>query len=250
MHMPSHEQQLFVTLLTHQSPALQMSQLRCIPSSRLVVTNTFNETLTAIANKLFNLIIIDIDLIDFGPILTAKDASPVNYDTPIIAISDNLDTGLRKNLISSGFDDCLVKPLTTDKLNEIIEFWHKNDAITPSFQAIKALLTKCNDNYRLVLSLYNKLFEELPLQINGIKDALDNGHYRLALDITHKLNGSAKVCCLQDIEEWADKLEKCLVEKQYAEVNGNYLLLQQHVSSFINQRQLNLDYLESLTYKQ
>jgi HPt (histidine-containing phosphotransfer) domain-containing protein len=115
--------------------------------------------------------------------------------------------------------------------------------ITASFNSVQALLDKSRNNSGLVLTLYKKLFEELPLQISCIEEALKTGQYELAFDVTHKLNGSAKICCLQDIEESAMALEKCLIQKRHGQTTAYFLILQQRISIFINHRQLILDYL-------
>jgi CheY-like chemotaxis protein len=251
MFIPSDEQQLFVTLIAYEPSALQILQLQDISGSTFVLATTPDETTAAIANKLFNLIIIDLDFNGFEIVSLAKNPSCINCNTPIIALTDNVDSGLRKSLIAAGFDDCLLKPLTVGSLNGVIRLWLRNDITTSSLQAIQALLTKCNNNRSLVLTLYKKLFEELPLQIIEVEHALSNDdQYQMALDITHKLNGSAKICCLQDIGEWADALEKCLIQKQYPEVNGNFMMLQQRISTFVTQRTLILGYLGSLIDKQ
>lgn len=244
MFNPSDEHEQFVTLLAYDiCSGLQIQELQDIDGCALVLTNTQNETSAAITGKLFNLIIVDLDLGGIGLVSSAKNTSCINYNTPIIALADEADPRQRRNLIASGFDDCLLKPLTADHLGEVIKLWYGNDALTSSFNAIQTLLAKCKNNYGLTLILYKKFFEELPSQISYIEEALKTGQYNLAFDITHKLNGAAKICCLQHIEETATALEKCLLQKRHGQTDGCFLMLQQCISVFISHRQLILDHL-------
>ena len=110
---------------------------------------------------------------------------------------DNADALQNKKLIAAGFDDCLTKPMTADTLDEVIKLWRGDDVLTTALDSIEALLEKCHNNNGLVLILCQKLFEELPLQTSQIEEALEKRQYKTAFELTHKLNGSAKICCLQ-----------------------------------------------------
>jgi CheY-like chemotaxis protein len=237
------EQRQFVTLLAHDiCPVLQIQYAQGIFGNTLL-TNTQDEASTAIAGRLFDLIIIDTDLNGFGLVSIAKSVGCINNNTPIIALTDKADSNQRSHLIAAGFDDCLLKPLTTDNLDEMISLWRKNDDLSSYLNSIQTLLAKCKNNRKLVLTLFNKLFEELPLQISCIEEALKNGQHQLAFDVTHKLNGSAKICCLQDLEESATALEACLIQKSHEYAEGYFLMLQQRISAVINQRHSILDHL-------
>lgn len=241
---PSDEQRQFVTLLAHDiCPALQIQYAQGIFGNTLVLTNTQNETSTAIAGRLFDLIIIDTGLNGVGLVSFAKSVGCINYNTPIIALTDATDSSQQSQLIAAGFDDCQLKPLTDDNLDELINFWRINDNLSPYLDSIQALLDKCKNNRKLVFTLFSKLFDELPLHINGIEEALRNGQHKLAFEATHKLNGSAKICCLQGIEESATALEMSLIEKRYDYTDGYFFMLQKRISALIDQRHAILEYL-------
>ncbi len=236
----------FITLLAHDSdPALQALQLPDINGNRFVNTSTSHETAAAIANKHFNLIIIDMTLNGVELVSVAKSSRCINFHTPIIALFDEVDTHQRRNLIAAGFDDCLLKPLTAYKLNDVITLWLENDVLTSSFSSIQVLLGKISNNNSLALTLYTKFFDELPPQINNIEEALKTENYKLAFDVTHKLNGAALVCCLQHIGKPATALEKCLIQNHHDHAEMVFLMLQQRISVFISHRELILDYLMS-----
>ncbi|MDA1343728.1 MAG: Hpt domain-containing protein [Proteobacteria bacterium] len=241
---PSDHLGHFITLLAHDSdPALQVLQLPNINGNRFVKTSASHETATAIESKRFNLIIIDVTFNGVELASVEKSSHCINFHTPRIALFDEADEHHRRSLITAGFDDCLLKPLTTDKLNDIITLWRGNDVLTSSFSAIQDLLRKIRNNNGLALTLYTKFFDELPPQIKCIEDALKNENYKLAFDVTHKLNGAALICCLQYIKEPASALEKCLIQIHHDHAEMVFLMLQQRISVFISHRELILNYL-------
>ena len=244
MVIPSEKYGKFVALLAHDGSAtLQMQQLQDTCRNALVLTSTQDNTVTAITNELFNLIIVDRGINNFNLISIIKTAGGINCRTPAIALVDNDNLEQRKNLVADGFDDCLTKPLTADVLDAVIQFWRGNDVLSTVLNSIQVLLAKCNNN-SLVLRLYKKLYEELSLQAVQIGEALENRQYEMAFELAHKLNGSAKVCCLKEIGDSANSLETCLILKEYAQASGYFLILRQCIADFYSHRQPVLDYLE------
>ena len=127
------------------------------------------------------------------------------------------------------FDDSLMSPITAEQLNKLIDHWQTKASTLIYIQIIQL---KTKNNHRLTLTLFEKLFEELPLQIIAIKDALENKQYDLAQAITHKLNGSVSFCGLTDIQQPANALENCLLKNDYAAIDQHFLMLHQHTLIF------------------
>jgi HPt (histidine-containing phosphotransfer) domain-containing protein len=98
---------------------------------------------------------------------------------------------------------------------------------------IKILLDKTYGNRSLTLTIFRKLFEELPEQISAIKNALDDRQYVLARLITHKLHGSVGFCGLIDLQKPACALESSLLNHDYEAANHHFLILQQGILNFI-----------------
>jgi two-component system, NarL family, sensor histidine kinase BarA len=236
----------FLTLLAYANcSALPISPTQDLYGNSLVLADTHHEASTALANKLFNLALIDIDLNGLSLVSVAKAIGGINCHTPIIALVDKDDLIQRKQLISAGFDDCLLKPLTTSNLSELISFWRANDNVLTDYsESIQALLTKFRNNKIVVLAIYNKLFEELPQKIDQIDEALKTGKYQLAFDAAHNIDASAKLCHLKSIEELAIALQGCLNQKRYDLTEGYFSMLQHGINKFINHRQNILDYLD------
>ncbi len=245
MPIPSDEQAQFVTLLAYD--LYTKAQIQRLYGNVLILANTQYDAANAITDKRFNLIVVDLDLDDHALVSLTKTKGCINYQTPIIALVDTNDPGQKQSLIAEGFDDCRLKPLTIADLNEIIDLWRgTSNLLTSSLNSIRTLLIKCNYNKNLVSNLYQKLFEELPLQISQIEQALKTNQHQLALDISHKLNGSAKVCCLHDIEQSASALENSLIQHSHNQADKYFLMLQQCTAAFIKQSKAILDYLAKM----
>lgn len=243
---PDEREQFVALIVAHDNcPTSQIQQLRGIYRTGLVIANTQEKALTAVTGELFNLIIVDLGLVDLGLVSLVKNTGCINCNTPTIALADKVDSIQRRTLIAAGFDDCLSKPLTADNLGELVQLWCSNDVLTSFLDSIQTLLANCRNNRVLVMALYKKLFEELPQQIDQIETALKTGQYQLAFDVTHNLNGCVRTCYLQDIEELANALEKCLIQKKYEFADGYFLMLQQGVSTFIDHRHPILDHLRN-----
>lgn len=235
----------FITLIAHKNnPALPIPDSKILFGSTWMLTNTEQETASAIADRPFNLIIVDMALAGDKLISAARSHGCINLHTPVIALVDSNTTWTKKNLINAGFDDCMTKPLTTDMLAEAISLWRDNDILVSFFESIHDLLGIFRHNNKVVLSLYRKLFEELPQQIEQIETAINTKQYHMAIEATHHINASAKICYLKTIGDLANALEACLLKKNYDLVETYFLMLQKNISTLISHRHSILEHLE------
>ncbi len=207
----------------------------------IIVAHKLNDILMLIATTQFDLILLDLTanysvapVPDRLPgmaelIARIKDPLGINNKTPIIALANPAQDAQKEAQCPMRFDDSLISPITAERLNEIIDLWQTK---TLALIYIQIILSKTKNNQRLTLTLFEKLFEELPLQIVTIKDALENKQYDLAQTITHKLNGSVSFCGLTDIQQQANALESCLLKNDYASIDKQFLMLHQHTLNF------------------
>ena len=52
-------------------------------------------------------------------------------DTPVIMLTANAISGAKEQYLSMGFSDFLAKPISQDKLDEILERWLPEEKIHP-----------------------------------------------------------------------------------------------------------------------
>lgn len=83
------------------------------------------------------------------------------------------------------------------------------------------------------MTLFEKLFSELPQQVGAIGKAFENNELQLAIDITHKLHGSVSFCGLENIRKPAEKLEACLRTLELEPFELHYGELDRQVDLFI-----------------
>lgn len=234
MSLVTGQQKPFLVLIADSSMNCSLLELQldqhCL---NVILAKEQNET-----SILLNTILFDLVLLDFKFINLVKTAACINSQTPAIAIIDSArnNQNQKKNIIATGFDDYLIRPVTIIKLKEIIGLWQIKNKSTPAFDYIQAILSATQNNRHLALTIFKQLFEELPLQITAIKDALAHQQYPLAEKITHKLHGSASFCSLTSIQKSASSLENCLIKKNYSAINPHFQILQQSILNLINQQ--------------
>ncbi|MDP1665479.1 MAG: Hpt domain-containing protein [Methylobacter sp.] len=229
----------------------------------IIVTTAYDDILMCIETTPFNLILLDLTVnfsiaavpdrlrhfrppwmeemprtagssLDLHPwqtelITRIKDPLGINNKTPVIAIINPTKDAQSDQQCSTEFDGSLTGPITEQQLNKLIDLWQTKAS---ALDYIQIILSKAKNNRRLTLTLFEKLFEELPSQVIDIKDALENKQYNLAREITHKLNGSASFCGLMDIQQSANALESCLLNNNYASAHQHFLMLQQCILNF------------------
>lgn len=98
------------------------------------------------------------------------------------------------------------------------------------------VLDKTKNNRTLALTIFKKLFDELPQQLDGIAYSLKTGDYDNAKEITHKMHGSVSFCGLTDMQEPAKKLEQGLISRNHQTIAVDWLQLQEKVFKFIHHR--------------
>lgn len=208
-----------------------------------VLADHKQDIVTKINSTGFNLIIID-ETINAGEVISAiRKPKSLNQQTPSIALTGQTESVHKKHLISLGFDDCLPKPLMNDNLKELIEFWHGHEVQSGYLRSLQILLDNCRNNRKLAITIYEKLFDSLPQQIDMIEAALVNSDYRSALELTHKLNGAVKTCYLKPVEVVSDNLEKIFQQSQPELIDQQFLALKQSIGDFLQNRETIFEYL-------
>ncbi len=210
---------------------------------------------TYLQQNQFSLLLLSIDKPDFyGPALIKdiKKTDSINKDTPIIAITTNLQDAQIETLIDAGFNDCLIKPIIMDQLEQKLDPWLPKPiacvAVSSNFDYVSALLKKTSGDKILTTTLFNKLFSELQGQVQIIEKALLSHNLSLALEETHKLHGSVSFCGFTNIQALAKDLEINLSKTNLQLINTNLLTLKRKIFNFIQLKKNILEQLANLKY--
>ncbi|NOR68254.1 MAG: response regulator, partial [Methylomarinum sp.] len=210
--------------------------------------------LTYLQKYKYDLILLDLQMPFYSGlelIKIIKQANALNHDSPVIAITAHAQSHQRKKLIKAGFDECLIKPILMDQLEEILSLWlpesnlKNTDTSINNNDYVPALLQRTSQNTVLALNIFNKLFTELPEQSLLIDQALKAHNLHLAQEITHKLHGSVSFCGFSDIQQLAYNLEVCFPENDSQLIQFNFEQLKNKIINFSKQKDLILQQLQS-----
>ncbi len=204
----------------------------------------------------YDLILLDLQMPYFSGqelIKIIKQPSSVNLDTPVIAITAHTQSHQRKTLIEAGFDECLIKPILMEQLNELLNLWMPSPTIETSETFNKeeietvdyatALLQRTSGDTALAIVIFNKLFTELPDQSLAIEQALKSNELGIAQETTHKLHGSVSFCGFFDLQILANNLETSFLESDLQSIHTNFTLLKNKISYFSQLKQSIIDQL-------
>lgn len=169
-----------------------------------------------------------------------KQGDSLNRNTPVIAITAHAQSHQCKKLIDAGFDECLIKPIMLEQLDEVINVWRPlemkaSESNEASFY-IEQMLEKTSNNKDLANVLFNKLFIELPGQVHAISQAMEQHDWEQARQITHKLHGSVGFCGFKHLKDIANELETQLSE-QPTNTDTSFAELSDQIDRFIGLKQ-------------
>jgi len=222
--------------------------------TNITLASNGSEALQLLHKIEFDLVLLDLQMPDISGmeiIRQIKANHSLNHATPFIAVTAHAHQNQRSMVINAGFDECLIKPVSAEQLNEILDLWqiHTTESALPPIEKreetvvdtdvdpVVIMLKKTRQNRELATTLFNKLFAELPRQILAIEQALEQQDMAHAREVTHKLLGSASFCGLTDIQETALQLETCLLADNPDDAESCFSDLQKCVQLFIRQQE-------------
>ncbi len=206
-------------------------------TDNITLAKNGKEALDLLNQTQYDLVLMDLQMPYYGGeelIKMIKKNGHLNAQTPVIATTANAQPQKQKQLINDGFDQCLIKPIVKDQLNEVLALWCQpcqSEANAQEF-AIR-MLKKTLQDKTLARSLLQKLFNELPQQITQINANLKTRDYTTALEITHRLHGSVRFCGFIQLSTLAEKLENNLSTHSFQTLPADFSELQQGVEHFV-----------------
>jgi len=203
----------------------------------------------------YDLILLDIHMPFYSGlelIKIIKEDDSINQSTPVIAITAQLYNDEQKILIDDKFDECLIKPILLEQLDELFALWLPKSVAATAYPVLTetdyatSLLQRTSGNKALATTIFNKLFIELPEQSLLIEQALKANKLILAKDITHKLHGSVSFCGFSDIQVLANDLESSFLKHEQYLITTKFDLLKEKITYFILQKESIFLQLQSL----
>lgn len=214
-------------------------------SNDITLAEDGKQALSLLQQRKYQLILLDLQMPYYSGLELLekiKEKDCINHNTPVIAITAHAQSHQRKKLIDAGFDECLIKPVLLEQLEEMLDLWQtqpRNEPPQPSqgMEFIEQMLEKTSHNEQLAEVLFNKLFTELPEQLANIQQAIDQSDLALAKEITHKLHGSVSFCGFISLKDAARQLEIDLSNLQLEASLISFAALKQGIDLFLNHKQ-------------
>jgi HPt (histidine-containing phosphotransfer) domain-containing protein len=97
---------------------------------------------------------------------------------------------------------------------------------------VEAMLARTMGNKSLAITLFKKLFSELPQQVAEIELAIAEKQVVIAQKKLHKLQGSLGFCGFVVLEKFAKNLESVLLDNNLEKACGELLLLVGEIKRF------------------
>ncbi len=160
--------------------------------------------------------------------------------TPIIAVTAHALASEKLNLLNSGLDDYLTKPLNENQLIHVIRKW-TNWNITPAkienqqFERQTATKTEAqqensepvvdmelgyklaNNKIDLAEEMLSMLYDSLLNDLKSISESLIDNDFEQLYDIVHKLHGASKYTGVPHLQKAALAMERALKKQQLKE---------------------------------
>lgn len=181
------------------------------------------EALQLCQDQVFGLIFMDIRMPGMDGVEATQRIRALpnpNHRVPVIAVTAHALTEQKQQLLFSGLDDYLSKPVDPALLLQILARWTQ-PRITTTTQAVvderaeaiphcvdKALSLKlCHGNAGLATELLELLLRDLPAQHQAIHQALNESRLDDALDLVHRLHGASCYCGVPELKDACHKIE-------------------------------------------
>jgi len=137
-----------------------------------------------------------------------------NAKTPIIALSAHIAEHEYKNLIATGFDDYLIKPVMKNTLFSIVKKWiqSKSENTQHEHPVIDwELGLKLAGNKREIAEeMLEMLTMNLAEEVKKIHDSYKNKNYKQLQQQVHKLHGAVCYCGTPRLKKAISTLENAL----------------------------------------
>ncbi|MFC3186528.1 two-component sensor histidine kinase BarA [Shewanella intestini] len=168
--------------------------------------------------KVFDIIFMDIQMpgVDGLTASTLIREKSLNHNTPIIAVTAHAIAEERDNILQSGMDGFLPKPIDESSLKKVINKW----VTTPQFTHFdvhtlnwELCLSQANHKPDLAFDMLKMLLESLPETMQNIEQSFTEHQTQILLQTVHKLHGASCYCGVPRTLKLCQEIESALKKK-------------------------------------
>jgi len=167
-------------------------------------------------NHPFDLILMDMQM----PVLSGLDAvrqlRSRGITTPVIALTANATSQDRQKCLEAGCQDFLTKPVTRERLYQVLAKHLDQSATRPA--AIAPLYSELTDEEPEIVEVINRFITKLPVQIATINAAFYANDWATFRDCVHDLKGMGGGFGFPQLSQLAAKIETLFKQQDYAAI--------------------------------
>ncbi|MBX2882427.1 MAG: response regulator [Granulosicoccus sp.] len=208
-----------------------------------VPATSCNQALLLLAEQSFDLVILDLHMPErdgFFTVQKIRESSELHPNKPIIALTADAFNSTRERALASGFDSVLTKPVTIDRISEMLHVWLPEMSATnrelPGEQSSTPVrrsgdstmagrmvsLKACSEGVlgddAWAAHALQTFRDEVPGHIYELKRTLKKQDQQAVYYIAHKIKGVAEVCRIDPVVEAAKQVERFIQQEQWADI--------------------------------
>ena len=186
------------------------------------------EALVQVSHRSFQLWLIDLNLPDMGgrELLHALQLR-VPAPPPALAMSAELPPAMVGELEKHGFDGALAKPLSVEALRQRIDGLLAHAGPLDDAVALRA----AGGNAALVKSLRTLWSQQLPQELQGLRDEIQSNRHLDAADRLHRMQASAAFCGATAIRRTCARMEHQLRDMPHVSAESWLAVLEQQLQT-------------------
>jgi two-component system sensor histidine kinase BarA len=187
-----------------------------------VLAHGGREALAHCEQQRFDLILLDIQMPELNGAQVAeliRGGDSANRDTKIVALTAHLLPEEQCNLLAGGFDLCLIKPITENQLDELLESCSAPLSALKAWQPVQIELSleRARNKPALAKEFLRDLLSALPAARTALFRQHEAGNFAALLEETHRLHGASCYCGAQQLQQCSYMLEEQLKQNSAPE---------------------------------
>lgn len=183
--------------------------------TNVVTANSGEQAIVESKRQKFDLIFMDIQMPSTDGITATRiiRQNSVNKNTPIIAVTAHAMSEEKEQILASGMDDYLTKPIDESALQAVIKRWvnlptmNQYDANTLNWDLC---LTQANQKFELAMDMLTMFLTSLPATTKQINELMNTANSSLMLQAIHKLHGASCYCGVPNTQRLCNEIELAL----------------------------------------
>lgn len=196
----------------------------------------------------YDIIFMDIQMPEMDGMETAQKLRQLEAykDTPIIAVTAHALGSEQQQILASGMNAYLTKPVDEDILLNTIETWHTNtnsfqDQVAEKMQNIFSLekaLNIVDGKVDIAKEMFDMLADSLDTEKQLIKHHLEKQDTKKLIEVVHRVHGASKYTGTINLARHAGFLETHLKELGLEEVEGVAEDFMEAIEELVSHRKL------------